>query len=115
MVSVAIAGVLLAVGGCSAGPSNEAAPASTSPSHASPSAGSGTTASSSPSAGSQAAAAAPTPKAGACPASTTVAKIGGAATCLAAGQTCTKVNRDEYPVYGFLCLPDGVKYVLKRK
>jgi hypothetical protein len=108
-----MAGALLAVGGCTAGSPNEAAPASTSSGHASAPAQDLTTAS--PSSGSPAAAAAPAPVAGACPASTTSAKIGGAATCLAPGQACTKLNRDEYPVYGFLCLPDGAQYVLKRK
>jgi hypothetical protein len=52
---------------------------------------------------------------GACPASTTPAQIGGAATCLAPGQACTKFDRDQYPTYGFLCLPDGTRYVLHRK
>ena len=84
---------------------------STSSAHASVPAQGRTTAS--PSLGSQAAAAAPV--AGSCPASTTSAQIGGAATCLAPGQACTKLNRDEYPFYGFLCLPDGAQYVLKRK
>jgi hypothetical protein len=111
-VSLAVVGALLAVGGCGTGSSNEAAPASASSTHASAPTQGGTTASASPSSGSPAAAA---PVGGVCPVSTTAATIGGEVTCLAPGQQCTKLNRDEYPVYGFLCLPEGAQFVLKRK
>lgn len=61
------------------------------------------------------AAPAPAPEAGACPGTTMAAQIGGATTCLAAGQACTKAYRDQYPTYGFLCLPKSTQYVLFKK
>lgn len=35
--------------------------------------------------------------------------------CLAAGEICAKAHRDEYPAYGFLCLPQSASYVLYKK
>lgn len=58
---------------------------------------------------------APAPVAGNCPTTTTAARIGGATACLAAGEVCAKANRDEYPAYGFLCLPQSTEYVLYKK
>lgn len=57
----------------------------------------------------------PTPVAGTCPAPTKLAHIDGAATCLAPGLACTKADRDQYPTYGFLCLPKSTQYVLFKK